>query len=158
MAFKMAARAAGLLIQARIPVFSPIAHSFPIAMHCQMDAQDHDVWLPADQPLIDAAHGIIVLRDGGWEESYGVGYEINEFKKAEKPVIFMDPGVVPVELLSWRGVTPEAPRLPAAAKAIINWCAAENVPLEDTDDEVEIPLGLLFDLRQAISGRERGAW
>lgn len=97
-AFEMAVRAAGVLSKAGVPVFSPIAHTHPIAMLCNMDPLDHTIWLPVDQPLIDAAHGIIVLRDGGWEESYGIAHERKCFMAAGKPELFMDTGEVPVEL------------------------------------------------------------
>jgi hypothetical protein len=97
-AWVMACRAAGLLMNAGVPVFCPIAHTHPIARHCAMDPLDHSIWLPVDQPLIDAAHGIIVLRDGGWEESYGIAHERKCFKEAGKPELFMDTGEVPAEL------------------------------------------------------------
>lgn len=96
-AFRMACRAAGLLMQAKVPVFSPIAHTHPISVVCDMNPLDHGIWLPIDQPMIDAAHGIIVLMEGGWEESFGVQYELDCFLKRGKTVVFMREGRLPLE-------------------------------------------------------------
>ena len=97
-AFLGACLAAGQLIKAKVPVFSPIAHSHPISQAYGLDPGNHDIWLPADQPMIDAAHGCIVLRDRGWQDSKGIAYEVACFRDAGKPVIYMDPGVLPAEL------------------------------------------------------------
>jgi hypothetical protein len=43
-----------------------------------------------------------VLKMQGWDESFGVKWEIEEFQKAGKPVYYMDEGMVPLEL--WNGV------------------------------------------------------
>ncbi len=83
------------LIRAGIPVYSPIAHTHPIADHGDIDPYDHTIWLPADLPLMQAAKGLIVCMMQGWEESYGIGEEIKEFKKTGKPIIYMTPGKVP---------------------------------------------------------------
>lgn len=98
-AAELACREAGRLIRARVPVFSPIAHSHWIAELCKMDALDHGIWLPADAPMMIAATGIIMLRAEGWEKSYGMGCELTEFRAAGKRVVWMDPGHVPGELL-----------------------------------------------------------
>lgn len=98
-AYIEACRNAGLLIRHKIPVFCPIAHTHPVAEFSGLPLDDHRIWLPADQPFIDAAHGIIVLKMESWATSYGVSYEIVEFRKAGKPIIFMEPGEVPEELL-----------------------------------------------------------
>lgn len=99
-AFKVACRAAADLILAGVKVYSPIAHTHPIAIHGEIDPYAHDIWLPADEPFMDAAHGLIVLRADTWEKSYGIGVEIEHFKKLGRPVIYMDPGVVPSEVLN----------------------------------------------------------
>jgi hypothetical protein len=53
---------------------------------------------------MEAAKGIIVCQMEGWAESYGVQFEIEAFQKMCKPVLYMTPGVVPVELLLKRQV------------------------------------------------------
>jgi len=86
---------AALLIKAGIPVYCPIAHTHPIAIHGDMDPLDHSIWLPLDKPFMDAAKGLIVCMMDGWDKSYGVSVEIEEFKKAGKPIVYMEPGIVP---------------------------------------------------------------
>lgn len=97
-AFTDAAQQAALLVRAGVPVFSPIAHSHPIAMQGGIDPLDHAIWLPADEPFMRAARGLIVCKLVGWKASYGVSVEIRAFRKAGKPVVYMDPGVVPAGL------------------------------------------------------------
>ena len=94
-AFKMACYQAALLLKSGYAVFSPIAHSHPIAMQGGIDPFDHAVWLHADRPLMDAADAIVVVTAPGWRDSYGVAYEIETFRRANKPVIYMASGEVP---------------------------------------------------------------
>lgn len=84
-------RIAGALMKQGIAVFSPIAHSHPIAIAAEMDPLDHSIWLPFDEHMMKACVGIIVAKMDGWRESYGVKYEIDHFEKAGKPVFFYDP-------------------------------------------------------------------
>lgn len=90
-AFRMACREAGRLIKAGVPVFCPIAHSHPIAVHGRIDPLSHGIWLAADRPLMDGACGLIVVRATGWEDSYGIAEEIKVFKAAGKPILYIDP-------------------------------------------------------------------
>lgn len=99
-AFQAACRETALLLRAGVPTFSPIAHTHPIAMHGDINPLDHEIWLPADRPLMDAAEGLIVCQMQGWDESYGIGVEIATFKEAGKPIFYMTPGIVPAELLA----------------------------------------------------------
>lgn len=94
-AFIDACKETALLLRAGVPIFSPIAHTHPIAVHGNINPLDHEVWLPADRPMMDAACGLIVCKMETWEKSYGIGVEIETFKAAGKPVIYMTPGVVP---------------------------------------------------------------
>lgn len=95
-AFIVACQQAALLIRNNIPVYSPIAHTHPVAVNGDIDPLDHSVWIPADLPLMHQAKGLIVCKMESWESSKGIGVEIAEFRKAGKPVIFMDQNVVPV--------------------------------------------------------------
>lgn len=99
MAHIEACRNAALLIKAGVPVFSPIAHTHPIADIGNVDPLDHDIWLPADAPIMQAARGIIVLKMEGWDKSFGISCEIPYFKHTGRPVVYMEPGIVPVEVL-----------------------------------------------------------
>lgn len=77
---------AAMFIRERVPVFAPIAHSHPIAINGEIDPLDHGIWLPADAPLMRAAHGLIVCELDGWADSYGIRVEIEEFRLASKPI------------------------------------------------------------------------
>jgi len=94
-AFVEASQQAALLVRAGIPVFSPIAHTHPIAVHGDLDPMDHSIWLTADVAFMEAAVGMIVCRMDGWEASYGIRHEIEAFTRMGKPIAFMTPGCVP---------------------------------------------------------------
>lgn len=89
-AFRLVSWIAADLMRRGVVVFSPIAHSHPIAVHGALDEIDLDFWLEQDQPLIDAAAGMVVAMMPGWRDSKGTAYEIAEFKKAGKPYYFLD--------------------------------------------------------------------
>jgi hypothetical protein len=86
---------AALLVKAGIPVYSPIAHTHPIAVCGHLDPYDHELWLEADRTFMEAAKGLIVCEMEGWQESYGIECEIKYFAQAGKPRFQMVPGVVP---------------------------------------------------------------
>jgi Domain of unknown function (DUF1937) len=94
-AFRFAVRQRGLLLRAGVPCFSPIVHSHPVAVQCDFDPLDHSIWLPSEEPILRAAHGLIVVMADGWRESYGVGEEIKAFDRDGKPIVYMTPNVVP---------------------------------------------------------------
>lgn len=94
-AWKMACHQAALLVSAGIPVYSPIAHTHPIAIEGGIDPLDHGIWIPADRPFMESAKGLIVCEMDGWDESLGVSIEIEAFKEMNKPVVYMTPGIVP---------------------------------------------------------------
>lgn len=98
-AFDMACRQTALLVQHRIPVFCPIAHTHPVAKISGMDPHDHTIWLPCDEPLMHACTGLIMVKAISWELSYGMNEERKTFEKAGKPVVWMTPGEIPQELL-----------------------------------------------------------
>lgn len=90
-AFIAACQVTATLIRHGQPVFCPIAHSHPIAIHGNLSLTDHNIWLPADRPLMDAAGGILVVMLEGWDESIGVRHEIEVFQKAGKPIAYLQP-------------------------------------------------------------------
>jgi hypothetical protein len=90
-----ACRQAALLVRAGIPVYSPIAHTHSIAIEGDIDPFDHNIWLEADRTFMEAAKGLIVCKMQGWEESYGIGVEIESFERQGKPVYWMEPGELP---------------------------------------------------------------
>jgi Domain of unknown function (DUF1937) len=99
-AFRLACRATAKLIRAGVRVYSPIAHTHPVAIHGGLDPFDHATWLPADRPFMEAARALVVLMADGWRESVGIAEEIRIFHESGKPVIYMDVrGPIPAELL-----------------------------------------------------------
>lgn len=97
-AFQLAARNAGILARKGVPIFSPIAHTHPLAMAASLDPLNGDFWLKLDEPMMHAAYGLVMLMAESWELSNGMKVELEIFQKAKKPVIWMKPGVVPFEL------------------------------------------------------------
>jgi hypothetical protein len=88
-AFLHACQAAAWLVRHGVPAYSPIAHTHPIALHGEMDPLDHDIWLPADRPMMDAAGGLLIVRMPGWSRSYGIQVEADVFAAAGKPVEYL---------------------------------------------------------------------
>lgn len=88
-AFQQACIAAGWLMDRGVRIFSPIAHSHSIAIHAGIDSLSHEIWMPADAPLMHAAVGGIVAMLPGWRDSFGVAAELSYFSTAEKPVLHL---------------------------------------------------------------------
>lgn len=89
-AFRHVCRATAHLIKNKVRVYSPIAHTHPVAIHGGVDPLDHNIWLPADEPMMRAAHGLIICKMETWRDSYGIGVEIETFKEMGRPVVYMD--------------------------------------------------------------------
>jgi hypothetical protein len=96
MAFVEACRLTAKLLQQGYKVYSPIAHTHPIATYGNVDPYDHDVWLPFDKAIMDRADVILVATFDGWRESKGVKFEIETFAAAGKPIRFIDPDTMRV--------------------------------------------------------------
>lgn len=90
-AFRDASKYAARLMQSGVKVYSPIAHTHPLAVHGGVDPLDHSIWLPFDEAMMIAADAICVLQMETWEASKGIAYEIEFFQKAGKPVYFLNP-------------------------------------------------------------------
>ncbi len=99
-AFQVAARAVGTLLRAGIPVFSPVTHLHPVVTLDEVDPRRYDLWEKLDAELLSNAHGLIVLRDDGWEQNSGITFKICQCRDRGKPVVYMDPGSVPEALRS----------------------------------------------------------
>lgn len=89
-AFHDVCAVAARLLKNGVHVYSPIAHSHPIAQH-GMDEKDHETWLALDKHFVDASIGVMVVMLAGWEESYGVQKEIEWAKDAGKEVRYIEP-------------------------------------------------------------------
>ena len=86
----LSAMLAARLLEARIPVFSPIAHSHPISKHTAAHSTDHDFWMNVDAPFMELASGLIVVTADSWKQSRGMAEEIKRFTAAGKPVVYWD--------------------------------------------------------------------
>jgi len=95
-AFQSASALAACLMRAGIPVFCPIAHSYPIAKYGGIDPTWHEFWLSGDKPLMEAADALVVGMMDGWDQSRGVSEEINVFRTADKPIYFLNPETLEV--------------------------------------------------------------
>ncbi len=84
-----AAKGAARLVMEGVKVFSPITHFHTIAIHGGLDPMDHKIWMPAEEPFIHLAWGLIVYKLPGWEESYGIECEISSFRQWARPVEFL---------------------------------------------------------------------
>ena len=87
--FKQAYKAASNLMSQGYIVFSPIAHSVPIA-DCLKNHFDHDFWLEQDFSFLDSwADEMWVLMIDGWEESEGILAEIRHCEEIGLPVKYI---------------------------------------------------------------------
>lgn len=89
-AFDDACDAAVTLTKAGLSVYSPIVHTHCIATRGNINPLDHDFWLAVDDPLMQAAAGLIVVMMPGWKESRGVTEEIAYFRAAKKPIMYLE--------------------------------------------------------------------
>lgn len=85
-AFIHACNIAGRLIEKGLRVYSPIAHTHPIAIYAGLDPLNLPLWLDFDEAMMAKADALIVAHMQGWEESSGVAHEIAFFEKAGKPI------------------------------------------------------------------------
>lgn len=89
-AFRDAAALTAKLLRLGVKVYSPIAHTHPIAIYGDLDPLDHAIWLPFDEAMMKKSDALLVAQMHGWRESYGVSHEIQFFTAAGKPVFYLD--------------------------------------------------------------------
>jgi len=90
-AFVDAAKLAARLMQSGVKVYSPIAHTHPLAIHGNIDPLDHDIWLPFDEAMLSVCGTLIVAHLLSWETSKGIAHEVAFFEKAGKPIFDCNP-------------------------------------------------------------------
>lgn len=88
--FIASAKVTARLIEAGVRVYSPIAHTHPVAIHGGLDPLDHSLWLPFDEAMMEAADMACVAMLPTWEASFGVQQEIQHFTAAGKPVLYLE--------------------------------------------------------------------
>src|SRR5690349_17043657 len=80
MAFIEVCRIAARMVEAGVKVYSPIAHTHPIAVYGNISKTDHSIWLPFDFALMRKADALCVAEMDGWDVSFGVAEEIQIFR------------------------------------------------------------------------------
>ena len=90
-AFVFSAKATAYFLKRGIHAYGPIAHSHPVAVHGDLAKFDHEFWMWADKPFMEAAVGLIVVNTLDVPQSRGIAHEIEYFRNAGKPVLFLDP-------------------------------------------------------------------
>lgn len=87
---KVCKKAAELMVQGEL-VFCPIAHSHPIEeIGMEGHIQEGDFWLTQDFAVLSKCDAIYVYKMPGWEESYGVGKEIEFAKDRGIPISYIE--------------------------------------------------------------------
>lgn len=90
-AFQHAAALAAKLLRSGVKVYSPIAHTHPLAIFGNLDPLDHSIWLPFDEAMMEACGVLLVAHMDGWEESKGIAHEIEFFASRGKPIFDLNP-------------------------------------------------------------------
>ncbi len=109
-AFVDAARLAAALLTSGLRVYSPIAHTHPLAVYGELDPLDHSIWLPFDEAMMEAADCLIVAHMDGWDVSFGIAHEIEFFDKANKPIFDLDMTTMAMTLRKPKNLAPK-PRI-----------------------------------------------
>ena len=86
--FQLACKAAAILMQRGRIVYSPIAHTHPIAKLCDLP-KGWDFWQRYDEAFLNVCSDLLVLKLFGWEESVGVQAEIAIMSRLGKPVEYV---------------------------------------------------------------------
>ena len=87
--FQAACRAAAALIRAGHVVFSPVAHTHPIAAHGL--PYDWNFWERIDSAQLARCDDLVVLTLEGWQQSEGVQAELRLAAELGKPVGYLAP-------------------------------------------------------------------
>ena len=87
--FEAACRAAAALMLRGHRVFSPIAHSHPIATLGNLHVTDHDFWMRQDAGFLHAARAVVVLALEGWTSSAGIQHELESARRRNLPIGMM---------------------------------------------------------------------
>lgn len=88
--FLAACTATAKLMQRGEMVFSPIAHSHPVAKLGRL-AGDFAFWGKWNREMLNRCDSLAVLMLPGWEESLGVCGEVNYAQQLGKDIAYLDP-------------------------------------------------------------------
>ena len=87
--FNKVTKKAGELMTQGYIVYSPITHSHPIAMQCELPGE-WEFWEKIDRVFIEWAHEVWVLQLEGFEESNGINAEIIIARRLGRCVMFIN--------------------------------------------------------------------
>ena len=87
--FRLVCRKAAELMRAGHKIFSPIAHTHPIAVAGELPL-GFDFWSEYDREFLEFCDEVWVLCLDGWEESKGVAAEIDIATKLGKPIRYLE--------------------------------------------------------------------
>ena len=87
--FKVANLVAGVLMQQGHIVFSPISHTHPIAIECDLP-KGWEYWKAFDESFISFCDEIHIIKLTGYEKSKGVNGEIEIAKRIGKPIKYIE--------------------------------------------------------------------
>jgi hypothetical protein len=96
--FQAACRAAAHLMQSGLHVFSPIAHSHPIALAGSLPT-GWEYWEAYDEAVLSACRALAVLELDGWESSRGVQGEVKIAQRLKLPAYYTSPHLENLNLL-----------------------------------------------------------
>lgn len=82
-----AAKAAANLARLGLVVFSPIAHSHPMAVHGQLPGT-WEFWEKFDRWFIERCDRLVVLTIDGWQQSKGIAAELALAEQFKKPISY----------------------------------------------------------------------
>ena len=88
--FQAVCRAAAHLMRRGVLVFSPIAHTHPIAL-CGLPG-GWEFWQKYDRVVLEACKAVAVLMLDGWDASKGIWGEVEIAGRLGLPVVYLDPG------------------------------------------------------------------
>jgi hypothetical protein len=83
--FRAACIAVGYFMYRGEHVFSPIAHSHSVALHCELPTEWY-FWQQYDRFMIDMCSSVRVLMLPNWEDSVGIKAELEMAVELGKPV------------------------------------------------------------------------
>lgn len=69
-------------------IFCPIAHTHPIALHCELPT-GWDYWGRYDRDMLARSAKLLVVKMGGWDTSSGIAGEIEIARELGLPIEYL---------------------------------------------------------------------
>lgn len=91
-AYDEACSIAGRLLVQDVKTYCPIAHGHSLNKYMpEIAKDDHNFWMRVDKFYIDHCYSLLVACMDNWENSRGIGEEIEYATMKGKKVFYMDP-------------------------------------------------------------------